>query len=98
MGITYEYVCVLKVDVLGIIRAQAASFERQLRQVQLTVDGQNQTVVMLQQTVDDKCDVIERQQMALEQLNDTLQFLVDNQGSSNGDDLSARFPREYSSF
>ena len=68
-----------------------------------TIDGQNQTIVSLQQTVDDKCETIEQQQMTLQQVNASLQMLIDTQGmSSTGQDdiaanlttLLARFPRE----
>ena len=68
-----------------------------------TIDGQNQTIVSLQQTIDDKCETIEQQQMTLQQVNASLQMLIDTQGmSSTGQDdiaanlttLLARFPRE----
>ena len=43
---------------------------------------QGRTIRSLQQTVDDKCDVIERQQMDLQQLNGTLQQTTADQGQA----------------
>ena len=56
----------------------------------------------LKRTIDDKCEIIERQQMALEQLNDTLQTFIEAQQMRNDMlvdpsiliNLIDRFPRK----
>ena len=56
----------------------------------------------LQGTIDDKCEIIARQQMALEQLNDTLQTFIEAQQMRNDMlvdpstliNLIDRFPRK----
>ena len=63
---------------------------------------QDETITTLQQTVREKCDVIDRQEMALEQLNDTLQTFIESQQMRNDMlvdpstliELISRFPRK----
>ena len=57
--------------------------------LQQTIGSQNETIVMLEETIDEKCETIERQQMSLQQLNDSLQMFVENQGNSSS--LRKRF-------
>ena len=90
--------CFPQDDLRALIRAQAASFSRQLRQVRLTlqqtIDGQGETIAELQQIVDvqnqtiaEKCDVIERQESQLQQVNATLEMLiVEQQATSSAQD------------
>ena len=85
-------------ELRALIRAQAASFSRELRQVrvtlQRTIDGQGETIAALHQTVDvqnqtiaEKCDVIERQESQLQQVNATLETLiVEQQATSSAQD------------
>ena len=51
--------------------------------LQQTIGSQNETIVMLEGTIEEKCETIERQQMSLQQLNDSLQMFVENQGNSS---------------
>ena len=44
---------------------------------------------MLEETIEEKCETIERQQMSLQQVNDSLQMFVENQGNSSS--LRKRF-------
>ena len=76
-----------------MIRGQAASFALKLEEVRTS----------LQQAIDDKCDVIDRQQTELLQINTTLQMFIETQATSNSEQdviaanlttLLARFPRE----
>ena len=51
--------------------------------LQQTVGSQNESIATLQATVDDKCETIEQLQMNLQQLNNTLQMFIDDQGMSD---------------
>ena len=83
------YYFVVKTELSALIGAQARRFTRQLQHVrttlQRTIDVQGRTIRSLQQTVDDKCDVIDRQQMDLMQINVTLQQTIDVQGQAIDD-------------
>ena len=43
-----------------------------------TVGSQNLTIATLEEKVEEKCDVIDQQTMSLQQINDTLQGIIEN--------------------
>ena len=101
------YTCIFKEELRSIIRDLATRLDRELQQVnttlQQTIDGQNETIATLQGTIDEKCEIIERQRMELQQVNETLQMFIETQETSNSEQdviaanlttLLARFPRK----
>ena len=60
------------------LRATLQALTAAVATLQQTVQNQGRTIAMQQSTLDDKCDVIEQQQLDLQRINETLQATADD--------------------